>query len=265
MPNQLFELLVGYYTILFLIYGAYKDFKYREVENRVWGLMILSAIPINFIRFFLYFGQPEFLISIISIVIGVGFSFLIWYFGLFGGADAKAFMCTSLLCPIFPFLELTSPTAFFLATLLPFPLTQMMNTYLLVIPLPLLIFVWNIVFYFKEKEKFKEPEGGYKKIFAMFIGYPTTLERVKKLPPWHYGFLEKKIDEQKWEFDFTVGLGDEEEDLAKRKEIISQCEEENKETIWVQRSIPLLVPMVCGFFLSLHLGNIIMNFFLLLS
>jgi hypothetical protein len=99
----------------------------------------------------------------------------------------------------------------------------------------------------------------------MFLGSPIALERVKKLPPWHYGFLEKKTDGKKWEFDFTVGLGDEEEDLAKRKEVISQCEEDNKEIIWVQRSIPLLVPMVCGFFLSLYLGNIIVNLFLLLS
>jgi len=78
-------------TLLCFGYAAVMDYKFREVENWVWilfgsvGVALLLLMP--------------FAIPIWSILAACVFAFPFWYFGGFGGADAKAIITLSLLMP----------------------------------------------------------------------------------------------------------------------------------------------------------------------
>ena len=79
-------------TLLCFGYAAVMDYKFREVENWVWlvsggaGVALLLFVP--------------FAIPIWSIVAACVFAFSVWFWGGFGGADAKAIITLSLLMPL---------------------------------------------------------------------------------------------------------------------------------------------------------------------
>ncbi len=68
----------------------------------------------------------------------------------------------------------------------------------------------------------------------------------------------------KWSFDFSIGLKSEEEDLFRQRTLLGHAIADKnlqRETIWVQYSIPFLIPMFIGYVLAFIGINILFVIF----
>lgn len=244
-----FEIVAAGVAIIFLLCAAFQDVKTREVDDRIWILMLALGIPFVGIRLFLY-GDDTSRVALmaLSIIAGLILALIILFSGLQGGADAKALFCTSLISPLPLMLSDTLPDK-----LIPFSVTLFMNSLLLLVPLPFVIFLYNLI----HSEKFSSPPTGSwgSHLLALFFGYPAALETIKKKHPWHYDFIEHRNDEG-WRFNFRVTLGEPEEDLLRRKETLNLAEKDGRTFLWIQPSIPFLIPFLIAFIISFLWGNL---------
>jgi prepilin signal peptidase PulO-like enzyme (type II secretory pathway) len=244
-----FEIVAAGAAVILLLWAAIQDLKTREVDDLVWILMLALGIPFTGIRILLYGDDTTRLIlMVLSIFAGFTLAFIILFSGLQGGADAKALFCTSLVCP-FP---LTIPEVV-PDKLIPFSITVFMNSLLLLIPFPLVIFFYNLI----HRKEFTTASTGsrWSHFLALFLGYPAALEAIKKKHPWHYDFIEQR-NEDDWSFNFRVTLGDPEEDLARRKKIIELAEKDGRDFLWIQPGVPFLVAFLVAFLISFLWGNL---------
>ena len=86
------ESTILFVTLLCFGYSALMDYKYREVENRLW--IIFGSIGVASL---LYVSST---LPFWSIVTACVFALSLWFWGAFGGADAKAIITLSLLMPL---------------------------------------------------------------------------------------------------------------------------------------------------------------------
>ena len=112
-----------------LLYAAHSDIKKREADNWIWVFIGVAGI------FFLFFNKNYFLVTI-SIAISIPVAFLLYIFGM-GGADAKAIMAIALLNPLPP------STTIFHSPQFVFPVTVLINSLLLILPLPIIFLIYN--------------------------------------------------------------------------------------------------------------------------
>ena len=90
---------------------------------------------------------------------------------------------------------------------------------------------------------------------------PNRLLEQKK----DYPISHLVINKDKWSFDFSIGLKSEEEDLFRQRTLIHQaCNDKDlkRSYVWVQYSVPFLIPMFIGYILAFNGINIL---FLLLK
>lgn len=130
---------------------AWRDIKTRRVPNVVW--YPLALLGLSLLGWELWGHLPVVGVAdqlfVIRVAISIGFvlplSVAFWWFGAFGGADAKAFMTVAILFPTYPTLYL-SWTALPLVetTLGVFSMTILTNTVVLGLLLPLLLAVQNL-------------------------------------------------------------------------------------------------------------------------
>jgi preflagellin peptidase FlaK len=244
-----FEIVAAGVAVIFLLFAAFQDIKTREVDDLIWILMLVFGIPFVGIRLLLY-GDDTSRVALmaLSIIAGLILALIILFSGLQGGADAKALFCTSLICPLPLTLSDNLPDK-----LIPFSVTLFMNSLLLLVPFPFVIFLYNLIHSEKPSSSTTGSWGSH--FLARFFGYPAALETIKKKHPWHYDFIEHRIDEG-WRFNFRVTLGEPEEDLLRRKKTLKVAEKDGRSFLWIQPSIPFLVPFLVAFFISFFLGNL---------
>lgn len=60
-----------------------------------------------------------------------------------------------------------------------------------------------------------------------------------------------------WKFDFSIGMKSEEEDLFRQRTIISDAIDERRRYLWVQYSVPFLLPMTIGYLLAFFQINLL--------
>ena len=87
-------------SIFFFALGSIFDIRTREVDDWVWLVYGPIGLALTIIRLFL--DPSTLFITLISIALTTIFSFGLFYFGLFGGADAKAVICLGLTLPLIP-------------------------------------------------------------------------------------------------------------------------------------------------------------------
>ena len=194
-----------------LFYAAYSDVKRREAENWIWIVMGIAGLP------FLIFSKNLFL-SIISISVSIPIAFLLYIFGM-GGADAKAIMAISLLNPLPPSCSIFHSPQFI------FPVTVLINSLLLILPLPLLFFVYNA--------KRKNAEIPY-----AFFGFKMDAEKARKKFVWP---MEK--------------------DGVKKIYPIKDADLNSYHgKIWVTPKLPFLLFILIGYVISYVFGDILFAF-----
>lgn len=202
-----------------LSYAAYTDLKTREASNKLWLLMGgMGAI-------LLLIEKPDAVETIISIAISFPLALLLYIFGM-GGADVKAMWGIALLSPLPPsFYSLPlSPSPIFI-----FPLTVLINSLFVIIPLPLAFLAYNVI-----KGDVEFPQ--------CFFGYKMHSNKAKNSFVWSMerdngrkGIMPVK------NFNFDA--------VSKR--------------IWVTPQMPFLAFIAVGFFISFIFGDILFSLLLL--
>ena len=84
-----------------LLYASWRDYKTREVSNRVWAIYAPIALALSLSELLL-FEPSQLPFYGLSVGVTVGLAFLLFYTGGFGGADSKALMCIALALPFAP-------------------------------------------------------------------------------------------------------------------------------------------------------------------
>ena len=210
MMIDLLRLLTGF---AILSYAAYSDLKYREASNKLWILMGIIGLAL------LIMEKPD-ATTFISIAISFPLAFLLYFFGM-GGADVKAMWGIALLSPLPPKISLF-PSPIFI-----FPLTVLINSLFLFIPLPFILLFYNA---YKKNLEFP---------YCMF-GYKIKAREAKNKFVWSMEKDGKKSIVPVKNFNF--------DEVADKE-------------IWVTPKLPFLVFIFVGFVISFIFGDIL--FFLL--
>ena len=103
--------------------GAIWDLKTTEIPDELLhGMMIIGLVYYGLISFFQWSYIP-FLLSLVTGLSLLGLGFLMYYFGQWGGADAKLLSAMGFLLPVRPH--------GFAKTAFPFPITYTINVFLI--------------------------------------------------------------------------------------------------------------------------------------
>lgn len=208
--------------------ATFLDIKNREIHDFYWivfgGIAVLLLI--------MQYDDSEFVDSlIISIVFLVPISLGLWYFGVFGGADAFALIVLSVLAPSANITESIVS-----------PITVLVNASIFAI-VPMFV---NAAINLKKImsnenifEGFDEPK--FKKILACFIG---TRQKVPK----HSFSIEINKDGTK-KFDFSFH----------HAEHADYCQTKNS---WVTPGLPFLLYITLGFIAQVFFGDILFSILL---
>lgn len=205
--------------------GTFLDIKNREIHDFYW--IVFGAIAV--LLLVLQFDDSEFIDSlVISVIFLIPISIGLWYFGIFGGADAFALIVLSVLAPssgvtenlVGPLTILTNASIFAIASMF-------VNA---IINLKKILTKENIF------EGFDESRS--KKILACFIG-------TKQKNPKH-SFSIETIKDGKKKFVF----------LLHHAEKTDYCDTKNT---WVTPGLPFILYIMLGFIAQLIVGDLLFS------
>jgi preflagellin peptidase FlaK len=153
------------FSLVSLSVGAIQDVRSREIDDRVWLVLLLAALALNTLGVFAGSVEPVgwlILAGLQSLLF-----LLLYYAGVYGGADAKSLICLSLMYPSSLQALLTD-----LSTgKLPVPFSTFNNAIMLtILYLPVNLF-WNLSVRVKGVELFKdlEKENALRRIAALLL------------------------------------------------------------------------------------------------
>jgi hypothetical protein len=260
MVDSIINLALLLSAVVCLIFGAFQDLKTREVIDWVWILMIGVGSFINVLQFLILLFDGKDISNFLAIWFGNIFmalllGLILTISGMGGEADRIAFVAIAFVTPYQePFLSLIDPNYQFLFSLIPKVLGTFFNSYLLGIFIPIAIFCYNIFQRRTRKDYYALPPISFwKKAGLYLVGYPRLTKNIKeelKIKPWHFDFLEEYNDESGWEISYRLRLDTPEEDLARKKNTVKLIEEQEKEVIWIQPTLPFIVFIFFGFVLN---------------
>ena len=259
--NELFDGARVFLSLTFLIYASWSDFKKREVSNTVWALFAPLAFALTSLQVYMvaFTSSPTFIqqtlyVYALSFVLIFALSYILFYVGAFGGADAKALICIAIALPTYPIYFLR-PQFEFIPPL--FPLTVFSNGVLLASLSVAYATLRNLVWKFRTKKSLFEGfeiESNWRKTIALLCGYKVKSEELER---GHLYPLEDINGADGKERKLVVIPKDE-----KREEIVERilgavCEGKIQNEIWVTPGLPLLVFITAGFLAALFLGDIV--------
>lgn len=221
-------LLKLFICFIMLSYASYNDWKTREVDDKIWILFSFIGITLNIIELYYLSNLQLLFLVITSISLSSLISFVLYYFGFFGGADMKALIVISLIIPVYYSSNYLHPFA---------SLTSLTNGVFLTMSLPMIFFTLNVIRLIQYKHIFSGFEGEklWRKILACFLGY-----RVKRAEKGHFFMsLEKTVDGKK---RFHISLL-KDEDFTSGQDM------------WVTPGIPLLIFISLGFVSTILFGD----------
>lgn len=226
-------------VLLTFLAAAVQDWKTRTVYRATWypAAVIGSICAVLF--WIAYIHSPgAFFVLLLSLV----FAALCWLFavlGMFGKADAKAFILLSLAVPVTPFAEWLFPSL---------AVSALVNAGILLLTVPVVLFCFNLV------------KGNKAPFWLMCSGMPVTGSSAKD----RFGFLAETVTEEdgkvvksfvrikdsvfslKSPMRHTRNLREQPEQYAETLRLLEKCE-----TVWITVGIPLLVPLTAGLVFAL--------------
>ncbi len=211
-----------------LVVGAFYDLWKREVPDKVWLLFgglggFLTVVDV-------YFGRIGLLTPSLLVGITVVLAISLYYFGFYGGADAKALIAISIILPVYEPANFVHPFA---------ALMILANTVTLSLFLPVALAAFNVMQMLNGKRIFEglESEPSWRKAAACFIGYRAAPGRVKR---------------------FQLKLENVENGVRKLRFSLLRNEEEFAEEgdRWVTPGIPLVVFMLAGVAVLVLFGDL---------
>ncbi len=216
------EILKVLVTLLILLKASVEDLKTRMIDDRLWIAMLLVAIPLDVLE---YFVKPFNLIfALIQFSIIFAFANVMYYLLRFGGADCKAIICLSVMFPTYPVL---------------FPWVVKGVIFTLSVLINSVIFAPLIAFYFFLRNAVK---GNFSKL--MFVGYKVSID---KIPKFHN--LLQFVRDGKLVYSFSGVEID--------KKSIEELKELGIKEVWVTPALPFIVFITFGFVLAVVFGDIL--------
>jgi len=240
-------------SIILLVYASWSDYISREVPDIVWIIFAPIGIVLTSLR--LYINQDLILVSLFSVAIITILSLIVFYTGMFGGADAKALICIAVAMPVYPIFltKFVQPM---------FPLSVTVNSFLIASLVSVYAVLRNIDWLVSKKEKLfyeLESESLGKKILAFISGFKISLDEYKIDNHLHMiEKIESKNGNQKKHLEIFFILEDHGEVLNNYmpKEYLTMKSTRN---VWVTPLIPMIIFITSGYFLTLIIGDAVLN------
>ena len=252
--NQVLDAARIVLCLSFLVYASWRDYKTREVSNKVWVIFGPIALVLTGLQILLFSSQPfqMTIFYVLSFAITSGLAVAIFYVGGFGGADAKALMCIALVLPVYPE-YLLSRSVGFVSPL--FPITIFSNSVLLGALSVFYALFRNLLWKTKHKmmlfEGLKNQSVG-RKIVAIISGYKVKLSKLENshMFPLEDVALNESNEKEKKLLVFP--------DYDEREDIISRIKENTPDGwVWATPGLPLLIFITAGLIVALTYGDII--------
>jgi preflagellin peptidase FlaK len=250
-------------TLAILIYSSWSDYKTREVSNRVWAIYAPIALILSLSELALY-DSSKLTLFALSVGITIGFAFLLFYSGGFGGADSKAFMCIAIALPFFPTILLTPILVGGLSPIsqIIFPITILSNSVLIAALSAVFLLLRNLVRKITTGKALFEgtlaTESLGKKILVLVTGQKFSLATLKA--KWHvYPMEDITLEEGENQFKRKLVIMPKDEGRDEVVERLSKAAQEGKidERVWATPGLPMLIFVTVGLILALSLGDIV--------
>lgn len=218
------------------------DIRTRNISNKLWLAFLPFSILVTLLTITADLTQIPLIVT--SIVVTSGIALLIFYLGLYGGADAKALISLSIAHPIASIPPLQAPML---------PLTTLTNSLLLMLFSTPIALMKNI--YWKtttQKTLFEglEHEALWRKIAALFLCIKVSRESIK---PYHM-IAEQSPEEGTRQLKLFQQIVDED----------TTVDEKVPEYVFVAFSLPMLPFILVGYVITLTIGDLIFHLFTML-
>jgi len=260
-PFQVFDYASISVTLFFFALGSIFDLRKREVSDKVWLLYGPIGLTITIARTLV--EPSEVFLTIVSIGITAGVSLGLFYFGLFGGADAKAMICLGLSIPLFP--TSYDPLLGYLHPF--FPIMVVVSGFLLSISVAIWIGFRNLFEFLAKGSKMFEGLGGepeWKKAVAFLVGYPADVSRL--ISSFSLYPLEEVVEDSsgaRRKFRLFFNAEADRDDMVS-KLVGSLPKVGSPSKVWVSPGLPLLLFFFIGLVVTLIVGDLIFSAVLLL-
>jgi len=235
-----------------LTLASISDLKTREVSDKLWLAYGPVGLAITIYRVSL---EPMTLsLTAISIGISTVLAFALVFFGLSGGADAKALICLGLTLPLPP--TIVSPVLGFVHPF--FPVVVLITTYIASLSVAVWILGKNIILLARLRSRLFagfEREPLWKKMLAVITGFPAKTSQLQST--FYLYPMEKIVDEKDGAHRTFQAYSNADVD---RDEVLSDFFDSMKKigspsTVWVTPGLPLLVFMLVGLMIGLTVGD----------
>jgi preflagellin peptidase FlaK len=248
---QIAEYLSISVSVLFFALGSWLDLKTREVSDKAW--LVYGPLGLAFSVYRLTVNGSLLSLALASMALTILVSFGLFYFGLFGGADAKAIICLGLTLPLAPsgFQSITGYVHPF------FPIVVLIVGYLCSASVAVWLGLRNSLNYLTGHRMFEglEHESVWKKILASITGYPTEISRLHET--FYLYPMEKMVEDSNGKrrtFHLFVSAEvDRDKLLAELDEWLPKVGSPSR--IWVTPGLPMLLFIFVGLIITLILGD----------
>src|SRR3989442_7791539 len=247
-------------SVAALLAASLSDFKTREVSNKVW-LVYGPLALLLFIARMVYAWDLAPIIGVSAIATFV-VAFLLFEFGVMGGADSKALMCLGLALPISPsFLApfWQPPFVFY-----PFPIAILVNSFLLSIGSAVFLLARNL---FQRASAGRrlfqgfERESILRKVVIMLTSYKTSFNALQSkiylYPAEEVSVVDSKPVRQ---FHLVASAAEEREKLVSGLESYKE-QGMFSDGVWVTPGLPHLVFLTASLLVTLVVGDLMMWLF----
>ena len=261
-PFRVSEYVSVSFTLVFLTVAAISDLKTREVSDKVW--LAYGPIGLALTIYRTYVDPSVLFFTAVSIGLSILVAFGLVFFGLAGGADAKALMCLGLTLPLSP--GIVNPLLGFVHPF--FPIVVLVTAYICSFSVAIWMLGKNLIMLAHLKSRmFEGLERGpaWKKGLALITGFPTS---VAKLQSTFYLYPMEKVVENGNGAHRTLQMYSNVD--VDREQVLSEFTGSLKKVsppnlVWVTPGLPLLVFILIALVITLLVGDpVFAGIFLLL-
>lgn len=255
-PIEIVEFAAIAVSIFFFSLGSIFDLRTREVDDRVWLAYGPVGLALTVAR--LLMDPSTLFITLISIGLTTLFSFGLFYFGLFGGADAKAIICLGVTVPLPP--AVIRPILGYMHPF--FPVVVLIAGFLC----SALLAVWfgfrnSLAYLTRGKRMFQglENESSWKKVTALFLGYPAELSKLRT--SFYLYPMEEIVKDDGGSHRALKLYSNAETD---REPLVSELSESFSRlgftgNVWVTPGLPMLLFILIGLIITLIFGDVLLS------
>lgn len=259
VPSSL-DLAALLVTVGVFIAASLSDLKTREISNKFW--LVYGPIGASVFALRLLYAPDSIPILLVSSGATIVVAFLLFQFGVMGGADSKAMMCLALSLPVAPsFLAplWQAPFIFY-----PFPIAILVNSFLLSIGSAVFLLAKNLLQRGSVgKSLFQgfERESVLRKALVLLTAYKTSFNslqsKVYLYPAEEVAVVDSKPVRQ---FHLVASAAEERDKLVTGLEGYKE-QGMFSDGVWVTPGLPHLVFLTASLLVTVVVGDLMMWLF----